>query len=300
VGRTALLFILLVALGGSVGCLPAYNDAIGPPDAGPGPGDAGPGDGGGSGLFASGKVVALETETRGSGVTVEVDGFPSFMSMPTDNQGAFMFQIPADVVAANAPHYVIMDGMFMGKPVLKTWIAPRIKLDGSTANQNLLFHVFQSPSDPLRVQSIIANDLANHGDIPSAGSFTTDYVFQYGAHFQLTDFGFNAYQGYTVAVDNLDNTNCKPSLQCCVYYSLGLAEFVLANPPKTSMIDFTLTKSPGHFVVVCPASQTGDVTLTSGGTPFDSLGNPPPTPFNPVQAPRVKGVGVYVDWQIPR
>jgi hypothetical protein len=87
-------------------------------------------------------------------------------------------------------------------------------------------------------------------------------------------------------------------MQCCVYYSIELAEFIAASPAKPSFIDFTLTKSPGYFVVVCPASQTGEVTLTPQGMMFDSFGNPPPSPFMPIQAPRVMGVGVYLDWQL--
>jgi hypothetical protein len=293
---------LLLALLSVPGCLPAYENNL--PIAvvmDGGSGDGPDGGGGGSGKFINGYVFNVENEVKGAGPVAYINGFqqPQFTSPSADNTGKVKIEIPQ--AALNTSQYLIVDGSFTYKgvsaPILRTWIAPRLLLDGGSTNQDLVLHFYMNQDDLMGTRGILASELAQHGDIPSAMTFPTDFSFAYGAAVLIDTTGITQYRNYVVQVNGLSNTNCKPTMQCCVYYTHGIAEFKYANPPLPSFVDFTATNSPSHFAVVCPSSQTGDVMLTLSGNIVDLNFNPANHSFPAIMVPMVKSEGAHITWQ---
>ena len=265
---------------------------------------------GGSGKFFSGLLFSPESSVKAMGPTLHIDGYtqPQFVSQPADSSGRAKFEIPKCVIDANKPQYLIVEGMFQSKPVLRTWWAPATTFIGGPSNTDLLVHFFQNQDDNKGARGLTATALAAKSIIPSAATFAANYIFMYGVLLEPTgDVGFSRFKGYTIQVSVpsttggadtvLDNTNCKPDMQCCVYYGSDVGLFV-ANPTGT-LIDTTATASNGSFVVVCPGTQTGEITLTQTA-PLANLqdqnNQAPSKPFAPIKAPRVLGDGILLDW----
>lgn len=292
------VWVALLALAG--GCLPAYDNMAGLSTT-DGGGDDGSSNAG-SGKFVTGLVASLEDVKYGQGAVVHIDGYddPKFTSMPADSSGHFSLEIPQALIDSMTPSYLVIEGTYLGSPILRTWDSPRRLLDGGSKNQNIGIHFFKDQTDMMGVRGLLATALAGHGDIPSAASFATDYSFMVGYLYELVAGGERDYRNYTIQIDSLDNTNCKPSMQCCVYYGYDYAAYKVASPQPAAIIDFTATTSPIAFYVVCPGAQTGDVTVTQTAPTnqlFNQLtGMHPTKPFNPVTAPKVKGDAVLIFW----
>lgn len=286
------------------GCLPAYDNMFKLTTT-----DGGGMDGGaekGSGLFVTGFVGSIEDVKYGQGAVLHIDGFPQpeFTSMPADAAGKFKLEIPQSLVDSKEPRYLNIEGTYNGKAILKTWDAPKRVFDGTTQDQNIGVHFLKNQDDMMGVRQAIADALAAHGDIPSAASFATDYSFMLGYLYELFAGSERDFRGYTIQITAdgsvLDNTACNPSMQCCVYYAYDFAAFKAASPPMPSIIDFSATSSPIAFVVVCPGSQSGDITLTQTA-PLNQVfnqmsGKNPTKQFSPIEAPRVVGDGAIVYW----
>jgi hypothetical protein len=297
------LLVTLTAL--AAGCLPAYDNmfqlVVG--DGGGSDGDAG---NGGSGRFLSGVVASFEDIKYGQGAIVHIDGYPQpqFTPAPADATGKFRFEIPQALVDSKEPRYLVVDGTYLGLSILKTWDAPKRIFDGGPQNMSVGVHFYKNQDDQMGARGAIATALQQHGDIPSATGFAASFSLMIGYLYQITPGGERDFRNYTVQLtadgSTLDNTNCKPATQCCVYYASDYPSFKAANPPQASIIDFTATSSPSSFVVVCPGTQTGEITLTQTA-PLSQIFNQttgvhPTQPFQPVQAPRVAGDGVLIEW----
>jgi hypothetical protein len=296
------LLVVLLSLAG--GCLPAYDNMAGLTTDDGGGADASPD--AGSGLFVTGIVASFEDVKYGAGAVVHIGGYEDFMSMPADNAGHFKVEIPQVLVDSKEPAYLVIDGNYLGSPLLKTWDAPKRVLDGTAKNQNIGIHFYKNQDDMMGVRGLVAKALANHGDIPSAASFATDYSFMTGYLYELTPGGERDYRNFTVELsadgNTLDNTNCKPSMQCCFYYGYDYPAYKTTMPQPAEIIDFTATSSPLAFYVVCPGAQTGDITIKQTA-PLNQIFNQttgmhPSKPFSDIQAPRVKGDAVLIFWSV--
>jgi hypothetical protein len=314
--------LLVAASLALVGCLPAYDNGkpvvmdLAGLDLTMPPGEdlAGSDLSGcqGSGKFVNGSLFSLETGGKPSGLTVHLEGYvnsPQFSSMPSDPVGNFKLEIPD--CSLGQPLYFVIDGMTGGMTAETTWIAPRVPMTGTGGlNVNTILHPYLNEDNNMGIRGAIEKALKDHGDIMMSQSLATDFVWMYGwlpdvthvgqaipvtgAVLQITVPGGDG--GMTV----LDNTNCKPDQQCCFYYAYDFGDYVNTMPP--SFIDFAATSTfEGWVAVVCPGSETGDITIDQV-TPLANLhdyknSQLPKVNFPTITAPRMTGVGVFLDWQ---
>jgi hypothetical protein len=272
-------------------CLPAYDNGYVPG----GGTDAGEDSGGGvtgSGKFVTGTIFDVEDLKTTAGITI---GFPGFaqaeFNATTDMLGKYKLEIPSTLL--NMSSYFIIDGMYMGAPILKTLYLPRRALNGGASNTSIANHFFKNPTQMASAAGLVATALAGHGDIPSASTFTDDFAFMAGGLYQYTNAGLRIYRKFTVQLSvagtNLDNTSCKPSMQCCYYYS-----------DPSFNIDFTLTASGGGLVIVCPKTQTDEVTVkqtADNSVIFEpTLGMHPTGTWADISLPISSSAGVFIDW----
>jgi hypothetical protein len=286
---------LLVTL---AGCLPAYDNGLPPgndggtadmatdgssDDAGPPPN---------SGLVVSGHVFGWEANNFLDGLDGYVQSYPLNKSMAAMKGGTISVPIPQP--ALNQSDYLVFEGTPpMGLPALRTHIGPKLKLDGSSANKGLIFHVLMDDQTMTGVRTAIGAELAAHGDVPMAdgadgATFGAKWNWLYGHMFYFDISGSpHDFSGETITVTG-DGGMCK------VFYTESYVKFKGGTVP--SLINFSATSTPGGFVVLCPPSQTQDITLTPGGTIRDNSGLCTTIKFDPIDMPMALGDAVYADW----
>lgn len=283
----------------SSGCLPAYDNmfmsqTVG--DGGTGSDALEP-----SGLTVTGAAVILEDLQFGAGQTVRfstVDD-PAFISPATDANGRFTLPIPKSLI--NQQDYFIVEGTYKGAPILRTHYLPRVNIDGKADNTNILVH-FLSNDMMMSARAQIANSLVTHGDLASADQFASTFSFMLGSLIENGNFGLRVFKNYTVQIDvaGADQSNCNPKQQCCLYYTYDYNMFIHASPMPATFLDYGAASSPALFAVVCPASQTGEVTFTQTAPLtqiVDQSTNQHPTKSFPnITAPRMAGDGVLIVW----
>jgi hypothetical protein len=285
------------------GCLPAYDNMFmsgSPDDGGTGSDALEP-----SGFNVTGAAVNLEDIQFGAGQTVRFSTLddPAFISAASDANGHFTLPIPKTLI--NQQDYFIIEGTYKGAPILRTHYLPRINLDGKADNTNILVHYLRNDT-MTTARALIAQSMVTHGDLTSADQFASTYSFMLGSLVESGNFGLRVFKNYTVSISvdggqtTLDQTNCNPKQQCCLYYTYDYNMFVHASPMPATLIDYGATQSPALFAVVCPASQTGEVTFTQTAPLaqiVDQSTNQHPTKSFPnITAPRIAGDGVLIVW----
>lgn len=304
-----------------LGCLPAYDNGTGTPgdgavnqdlsgatdDGGDG-GTMGDGGCGPSGKKVTGAVYSIEMAMKVPGPVVYIDGYPQSKSAPASNTGSFSVDIPQ--CALGASNYFRIEGSINGTPILPTWIAPKVPMTGSgPLNVNTILHPYRNQSDMMGVRGVAETELKAQGVIPMSSSLASDYSWSWGWLVDISHFGSALpVVGATVQVSvpgdggliPLDNTNCKPDQQCCVFYTEDYSAFRAGT--VSTFIDFgATTTTAGWALVVCPGSETGDITLAQT-VPTASLhdyksSQVPTKDFPTITAPRAVGDGVFLDWQ---
>jgi hypothetical protein len=306
------------------GCLPAYDN--GPPAQMPdfagadfagddlSMPDAAGGDLSGcqqSGKKVTGSLYSIELGGKPGGPVVNIEGYVDQMQFTGPTNGASQFSINLPDCVVGQSRYFVIDGMYMGTPITTTWVAPRVPMTGTgPQNLNIILHPYIDETQPTSVRGLLERALKDHGDIPVAKTLGTDYTWMYGWLPDVSNIG-QAIPALSAVVQVsvpggdggltvLDNTNCMPDAQCCVYYAYDIGIFNTTMPP--SFIDFTQTSTfNGWYAIVCPGTETGDITLDQVA-PLANLhdymsSNKPKKNFPTITAPRMTGVGVFVDWQ---
>jgi hypothetical protein len=316
---------LLALAFGLAGCLPAYDDLL--RVGGPVVDMAGPTDGGVDGAMAcapSGKFVAaiarsLEFNDVASGVSVHLDGYPdaAFTSPPSDGNGHYAIPIP-NCVFGKMGRYLVFEGtnftvMAGTYPILRSWVAPaRFGKTELLATDGTPTHFWANlPDMTSGIRNVVASELAAASKIPDATKFATDFSIAYGP--VASEVGtIDRYNNYKVQIidggTTLDNTNCMPTQQCCVYYMSGEYFDWKAGRTGPTFIKLGDTSANGYFYsVVCPAKGAkvgdlaGELTLHQAAptsTLKDAFGNSPSIDFPDIVIPRVVGNGVHVEWLI--
>jgi hypothetical protein len=258
-----------------------------------------------SGSSIYGNVFNLDDDFKGPGIILNIEGSSCPPSAPSGVGGQVSAQIPADL--NEMPAYMYFTGTWNGgaNPIPKNWaapigVSPKGVLD-QTASQSATYHIVDSPKRSPGILSEVAKSLAGHGDIPAgttADQFLANYSFIIGLLLEKRVGGESIFQSFSVQVDSLDNTSCNLAMQCCVYYANDFQRWLSA--PTPTYISFGATTSPNFFIVVCPASPTGDITLhqtAPTSSLADMMGSKPPSvPFPDVVVPRKPGDVVSVEW----
>jgi hypothetical protein len=258
-----------------------------------------------SGMFIYGNAFSLDDDFRGPGPVLNIDGSSCPPSAPAaSGSGKVQVEIPTNLVGASA--YLYLTGSFNNGTTTtvlppKTWLAPKGLLD-STASLTAVYHfMIHDTSAAPSIIDEVRKSLIAHGDIAStvvSDQFLANYHVIIGLLMEHRSGTEAIDHNYSVQVEGLDNTACSPANQCCVYYAADFAGWRMA--PTPSYIDFTATTSPVYFIVVCPSSPTGDITLhqtAALSTILDQTSALQPTrPFSDITVPRKLGDVVSVNW----
>jgi hypothetical protein len=296
--------LLLALVLSTSACLPGYDNMF----MGQGLGDGGGTDGGltPSGFNVTGGAINLEDLKFGPGQTVRFSTIddPAFVSPATDSNGRFTLPIPQSLLGQL--DYFVIEGSYLGNPILRTHYLPRITMDGKADNSNILVHFFRD--DMTDIRSYIAQALVTHGDLASADQFASTFSFMYGSLIEDSAFGLKVFRSYSLqlSVDGdggqmiLDQSNCHPNQQCCLYYAFNYNTFINTSPLPPSLLSFGATSSPADFAVVCPAGETGELTLAQTAPLSQivdqSTNSHPSVAFPNITAPRIAGDGVLIIW----
>jgi hypothetical protein len=229
----------------------------------------------GSGTYIYGNVFSLEDDTRGPGVVLNIEGSSCPPSAPSAaGNGKVQAEIPMNLMGASA--YLYLTGTFNSGTAMqplpqKVWHAPSGLLDPN-ASLIAIYHFIYSDSVTPGLLDEVRKSLIGHGDIASSvgsGQFLMKYHFMVGLLMEHRSGTEVIYHGYSVQVDGLDNTGCKPDTQCCVYYGQDFAGWKQA--PTASYLDFTATSGQPYFMVICPSNHTADVTLHQSQTDLTKI-----------------------------